>query len=268
MTNDLALERLRAANPARTGAQENEALFEAIVSTPGDPRLLDAPRRAVRRRWQLAAVAASALIIGVAAAWAAGTDVRQIFDSNPAGGGSPGHPPTGLWHQVAIPSTIHRAGMLSIPHFGRLELWFAETKQHGWCSAIRLPDGNWAGTKGTSGGTAPGCYPSRTTVNEASGTPVFVISGIDYYEIEVDARHDGGSFWRVVYGVTELPEDPARVVDTVSGRDAEVLSGRFFALAIADEHPDRPSPTPLWHLVAYDAGGNVIADAAKPLPKP
>jgi hypothetical protein len=220
-----------------------------------------------RRRWQLAAIAASALAFGVAAAWAAGTDVRALFAMNPAGGGTPDQPATGLWRQVAIPATIRRAGVLTIPHVGALELWVAETKQHGWCGAIRLPDDKWAGTKESSGGgTAPGCYPSRAQVNAASNPPVYVISGFDYYEIEVDAREAGGTFWRVIYGVTELDKPPMRVVDTVSGRDAAILSGRVFAFAVADLHPEAPSPTPLSHLVAYDAKGHVIADADKPLP--
>jgi hypothetical protein len=269
MKNDPALERLREANPVQLVHEAHDALFRTIVGGAGDSRLSrkSTPRSRPRRRWQLAAVAVSALVVGVAAAWAAGTDVRALFASNPAGGGTPDQPATGLWRQVAIPATIRRAGVMTIPHVGMLELWFAETEQRGWCAAIRLPHGNWAGTKEASGGgTAPGCYPSRAQVNAASDPPVFVITGLDYYEINVDARDAGGKFWRVLYGVTELKQPPARVVDTISGREADILSGRVFALAIADGHPEVPSLTPLSHLVAYDAKGNVIADADKPLP--
>ena len=269
MRNGTAFDRLRKANPVRPIGQQHDALFNAIVAGAGDPRLshLNRTRPRLRRRWQLAAIATSALALGVTAAWAAGTDVRELFASNPAGGGTHDQPVTGLWRQVAIPATIKQAGVMTLPRVGRLELWFAETKQHGWCAAIRLPDGKWAGTKDASGGgTAPGCYPSRAQVNADSDPPVYVISGFDYHEIEVDARNDGGRFWRIVYGVTELDQPPARVVDTVSGRDAAILSGRVFALALADDHPEVPSPTPLSHLVAYDAKGNVIADADKPLP--
>ena len=268
MTNDLVLARLRAANPApHAAAEENEILFKAIVASAGDARLRRPPRVHARRRWQFAAVAACALVVAVATAWAASADVRQLFTSNPAGGGTPGNPPTGLWHQVAIPSTIRLAGAISIPGAGKLELWVAVTKQHGWCGAIRLPDGGWAGTKEATGagGTAPGCYPSRAAANAASDPPVYVISGFDYYDIAVDARGDGGRYWHVLYGVTELDKPVARVVDTVSGRDAAILSERFFALAVADDEPEAALPTRLWHLVAYDAAGDVVADADKPL---
>jgi hypothetical protein len=269
MRNETALERLRDANPIRPQQGHDEALFHTIIAGVGDSRLSTTirPRPRRRRRWQLAAVAASALVVGVATAWAAGTDVRDLFAFNPAGGGTPEQPTTGLWHQVAIPSTVRQAGVMTIPHVGRLRFWYAETEQHGWCTAIRMQGGEWAGTKGASGGsTAPGCYPSRTQTNAASGTPVYVITGLDYYESDLDARDEGGRFWRVIYGVTEQARPAARVVDTVSGRDVDVLSGRFFAIAVADDHPGVASPTPLTHLVAYDANGKVIADASKPLP--
>ena len=267
MTNDLALERLRAANPAIAEAAENEALFDSIVSGPGDARLRGKQRGGRTRRWQLVAVVASALVVGVAAAWAAGSgDLQQIFASNPAGGGTPGHPPTGIWRQVAIPSTIERVGVMSIPRYGHVELWSAETEQHGWCSALRLPNGDWAGMKGTTGGTAPGCYPSRAQTNEAGAEPVYVITGFDYYETTVDARAAGGRFWRIVYGVTEFAKPAARIVDTVSGREATITRGRFFGLLVPDDDPGAASPKPLYHLLAYDASGKVIADSDKPLP--
>jgi hypothetical protein len=266
MSYDLAFERLRAADPAPVEAAEAEELFDAIVSQPADPRLRRKRRRATRR-WQFVAVAAAALVVGVAAAWAAGSgDLRSIFASNPAGGGTPGHPPTGLWRQVAIPSTIQRVGVLSVPKLGDVELWTAETEQHGWCSALRLPDGTWSGMGGTSGGAAPGCYPSRAATNAASGTPVYVLNGFDYYETTVDARDDGGRFWRIVYGVTELPQPAARIVDTVSGHEVTISKGRFFGLLVPDDHPGSPSPKPLYHLLAYDRSGKVIADSDKPLP--
>jgi hypothetical protein len=268
MTND-ATARLRAANPSRSTPSVDEALFNSIVAGPVDPRLrrATASSRPGARRIQIAAIAVLALIIGVGTAWATGRDVLQLFASNPAAGPD-GQSAGGLWHQVAIESTVRRAGIISIPHFGRIELWYAETEQGGWCGALRLPDGAWAGTKGTSGGTAPGCYPSRTQVNHAGDSPVFVITGFDYYDVEIDARDQGGEFWRVVYGVTE-PETPAaRVVDTISGRSATILSGRVFAIAFPDDNPEQAAPGRMWHLVAYGPNGKVIADADKALTRP
>jgi hypothetical protein len=266
MSYDLAFEHLRAADPATVEPVEADALFDSIVAQPADPRLRR-KRRRMTRRWQLVAVAAAALVVGVATAWAAGGgDLRSIFASNPAGGGTPGHPPTGLWRQTAMPSTVGRVGVISVPSLGDVELWSAETKEGGWCSALRLPNGEWSGMPGTSGGAAPGCYPSRTATNDASGTPVYVISGFDYYETTVDARDRGGRFWRIVYGVTEFPKPAARIVDTVSGHEVTISKGRFFGLLVPDDDPGTPSPKPLYHLVAYDARGKPIADSDKPLP--
>lgn len=266
MSHDLAFEHLRAADPATVEPVEADALFEAIVSQPPDPQLRRKRPRATRR-WHLVAVAAAALVVGVATAWAAGSgDLPSIFASNPAGGGTPGHPPTGLWRQTAIPSTIGRVGAMSIPRYGNVELWSAETEQHGRCSALQLPDGKWSGLNSGSGGAAPGCYPSRAATNAAAGTPVYVINGFDYYETTVDARDHGGRFWRIVYGVTEFAKPAARIVDTVSGREVTISKGRFFALLVPDDNPGSPSPKPLYHFVAYDANGRAIADSAKPLP--
>jgi hypothetical protein len=271
MTHDSILERLRAANPSRTTIVADEALFDSIVAAPIEFRRggkTATPRRRTRRL-QVVVIVAAALAIGVGAAWATGRDVLQLFDSNPAAGDPADQPASGLWHQIAIPSTVRRAGVLSIPHFGQLELWYAETEQHGWCGAFRLPDGSWAGTKGSSGGTAPGCYPSRTQVNEAGDSPVFVITGFDYYDVDIDARGKGGSYWRVLYGVTEGKVPAARIVDTISGRRAPILSGKVFAIAFPEADPEgRGAPTRLWHLVAYDQDGKVIADADNPLTAP
>jgi hypothetical protein len=270
MTNDAILARLRAANPSRSTPAAEEVLFNSIVAGPVDPRLrrATASSRPGARRIQIAAIAVLAMLIGVGTAWATGRDVLQLFASNPAAGPDD-QSAGGLWHQVAIESTVRRAGVTSIPHFGRLELWYAETEQGGWCGALRLPDGAWAATKGgSSGGTAPGCYPSRTQVNEAGDSAVFVITGFDYYEINIDARDRGGKFWRVVYGVTEAKRPPARVADTISGRSATILSGRVFAIAFPDENPEQAAPGRMWHLVAYGPSGKVIADADKALTTP
>src|SRR4051812_6302439 len=95
MSYDLAFEHLRAADPATVEPVEADALFDAIVAQPADPRLRRKRLRATRR-WRFVAVAAAALVGGVAAAWAPGSgDLPTIFASNPARGGTPPPPPTG-----------------------------------------------------------------------------------------------------------------------------------------------------------------------------
>lgn len=280
MNNHQLIQRLRDANPAEDVAIPNASeLFDAIVASAPAHRVR--PQRRTRRAhvpWKAAALVASFVAVGATTVWAAttATDVLNLFNLNRAGRIAPGEEPIGLWKQVAIPESVQRAGTIPIPSYGTLEFWTADTRQGGWCGAIRLPSGKLAGADvaekqaaqapdaGDAGGAAPGCYPSRAQANEA-GDPVYVLTGFDNYETNIDVRDKGGSFWRVVYGVTELEEPAARIVDTISGRDAAVLDGRFFALAVQDAHPEQPPASPLYHLVAYDAAGKVIADADRAL---
>jgi hypothetical protein len=251
-----AMNRLRLANPAIIDAPNRQDLFDAIVATPLDERLLSTePRR--RRRALRLGVAVAALTLGVSAAWAAVGGPLELFQSNPQ---SQDAAPASLWDQDVLPSSVVRAAVLAIPRYGAIEFWYADARQGGWCGAIRLPNGTWAATKESgTGGTAPGCYPTREQTNAVE--PVFVINGFDYYEDQIDARERGGSLWRVYYGVLST-EPVAAVVDRVSGRHAEVQAGKRFAIAVPDLRPDRETPRPGYalDLVAYDAAGNVVAE--------
>jgi hypothetical protein len=106
-----------------------------------------------------------------------------------------------------------------------------------------------------AGGAAPGCTPTREQIN--GDDPVYVITGFDYREGDLWTGEPWRSpFWRVYYGIVEgRTGAPARVVDTVSGRGAPVVRGRLFLLAV----PSDPNTNAL-RLVAYDAGGKVVAD--------
>lgn len=260
MTRDTAtMLRLRRANPAAPDASTDEALYRSIVSTPGDPRLAsispDRPRGHTRR--YRIAIAAAALCVGAGAAWAATGGALQLFRSNPQADGAG---PSSLWSQEVIPESVALAATVPIPAHGPVEFWYGETREGGWCGAIRLPDGTWAGTKGSAAaGTAAGCYPTREQIN--GDDPVFVITGFDYYEIQVDARKRGGAFWRVYYGVLSLPEPVSRVADGLSGREAEVFEGKAFVLAVPDAQPERAVPLAgqALDLVAYDAAGEPVA---------
>ena len=88
--------------------------------------------------------------------------------------------------------------------------------------------------------------------------PRRTLDGFDYQEGDVDARPEGGSFWRIRYGLTV--RGAVRVVDLASGRSAPVVRDDLFALAVPD--PDPMGQTPL-HLVAYDADGKIVADDAR-----
>jgi hypothetical protein len=257
-----ALDLLRRSDPAvrlePLSAQERELLRDRIVVLPARSR----PRAArPRRLLTLAAAAAAVAVLGVGVAWAAGTwSPLALFQSNPQRdhGGAVGS----LWDQQVVPGSVVDAATVDLPDVGAVGFWYADTAQHGWCAALRLPSGAWVGTgddRLDAGGTVPGCFPTREQVNGA-GPPVYVIDGFDYQEGDVDARPAGGAFWRIRYGRITV-RHAARVADLVSGRSTHVAHGDLFVLAIPDAHPMGPDPL---HLVAYDANGKVVADDAPP----
>jgi hypothetical protein len=153
---------------------------------------------------------------------------------------------------------VKQAAAVDIPKVGPIGFWYADTAQHGWCAALRLPSGAWLGTGNDpldDGGAVPGCSPTLEQVN-AAGTPVFVIDGFDYAEAQVDARKAGGSYWRIRYGLVTLP-GAVRVTDLVSGRSTPIVHGHVFVLAVPDANPMGQTR---WHLVAYDASGELVGD--------
>ncbi|HUQ22123.1 MAG TPA: hypothetical protein VM049_03840 [Gaiellaceae bacterium] len=201
---------------------------------------------------------AAALTAGVGAAWAATSGALELFRSNPQNDAAA---PASLWDQDVVPGTVVRAASLDIPNYGGIEFWYADSAQGGWCGAIRLPNAQWAATKGSdASGTAPGCYPTREQTN--GDDPIFEINGFDYYEVQIDARETGGSFWRIYYGVVTADKPVTKLIDKITGRRAAVQGGQRFVLAVPDPHPDRAIPLPdtyAINLVAYAVDGAVIA---------
>lgn len=258
MSSSDAVELLRRYDPASrleaVPRQEREVLRDRIVVMPAPRRVVRARRS--RRLVTFAAASVAAVIVGVGVAWAAGSwSPVELFQANPQHlNGSTG----GLWDQQVVPDSVMEAASLDIPAVGAVGFWSGETAQHGWCAALQLPSGAWVGTGKDpldAGGTVPGCGPTREQVNGA-GTPVYVINGFDYQEGDVDARSVGGSFWRIRYGTVSVV-GAVRVADLVSGRSAAVVHSDLFALAIPDPNPMGQTPV---HLVAYDAGGKIVAD--------
>ena len=88
MTTDTVLERVRAANPVQARPADDEELFRAIVSTPGDPRL--AGRRPRRRfgvprpsKWSRLQIAVVVIVVGLMLAAAATATYVATRDSRP-----------------------------------------------------------------------------------------------------------------------------------------------------------------------------------------
>lgn len=261
MTSHPTIARLCRANPAPATKIEDAALLDAILASPPDPRLTEDGRAGTRRRrsrrtWLFACGAL--LSIGGATAWATGAPgALGLFQSSPNYESD-----SSLWHQAVIPGSVHRATSTTIPGVGEVQLWFGRSRQGGFCTAIRLPDGRWAGTLRSpfdGGGTVPGCQPTRTQVNDAvPDAPVFVIDGFDDNEAIVNTPGPGRDVWRVTYGTVDGTRPAIRVVDRVTGRSAAVAEGRLFVLAVHDPDPTRFRENGL-QLVALDRHGRVVA---------
>jgi hypothetical protein len=267
MTEERLMRRLRLANPVSVvdttaGAEQ---LLHRIVSAPGDARLLGGRRRLPAwllgpRRLVLAAVA-FVLIAAGGTAGVVGSGVFAhdhpvaLFRHNPVGQGIP--PGQQLWHQTVIPSTVHRAEAFTVPGVGRIALWVAASRQHGLCTALRLPGGSWSGLEGSpldEGGTVPGCAPTRAQINR-SQPPVYVLDGFDYQEAIVRG-HDGRQ-WRIEYGrVSSRRGRPVSVRDTLSQISTRVARGGWFAIVFSIRDPNT---VPAWRLQALDGHGRVVA---------
>lgn len=247
-----AIARLRAADRARVESNTNVDLFDRIVATPGDRRLR--PGRGVRRRRTVVlAIVAGVVVLTTGAAWAASqTNALHLFRSNPQY--DPTEPGDALWHQTVIGSSVTRAATVTIPGAGKATFWYAKTHQGGWCAALRLPTGVWAGGPGSEGGTVPGCFPTRAQINGSD--PVYVITGFDYQEGLLTVH---GTLWRIYYGIVDGRGPAVRVTDRRSGRSTTVQRGHLFAIAVPN------NPTDSVRFVAYNRKGRVVADEAHPL---
>src|SRR5437868_15084019 len=174
MTTNEAILRLRGTNPVSPGPREDDELFASITATPGDRRL--GQRQRSRSRIRPLLVIAALGLVSVTAAWAAAgppwrlfQDAQKLFQANPAY--DPAAPGNDLWKQTVVPGSVRKASDVRIPGLGRIEFWYARTREDGWCGALRLPSGAW------NDSPVPGCQPSRKQVN-ATGS-VYVIDGFD-----------------------------------------------------------------------------------------
>ena len=145
-----------------------------------------------------------------------------------------------------------------MPGVGRIAFWVATSRQHGLCSALRLPGGSWSGLEGSpldEGGTVPGCAPTRAQVDRAK-PPVYLLDGFDYQEAIVRG-HDGRQWW-IEYGrVSARRERPAVVRDTLflgSARGSLAAAGSPTVLPIRVPTSNGPS-----RLQALDVHGRIVA---------
>jgi (2Fe-2S) ferredoxin len=246
MAADLVLTRLSRANPIIDPApvEGARALRRSIVSSPGDPRLLT-PRTARprgRRKTVVFLAAAATLTAGVGLAATVLTPDR-IFADNPAqdGGVGPGQ------ERHAIPGTARQVTTSEVPGVGTVEIWTSDGSQGSVCLAARGPEG-WV-----ESGSPAGCWPRRTDPSERANS---VDTGFDYREVDFTTEASGAGY-RVWFGIVDS-EEAVRVVDRISGGDARVVKGRYWAFTRRD--PDGQAAD--ISMVAYDGSGAIVADEA------
>jgi hypothetical protein len=173
----------------------------------------------------------------------------HLFQNNPAVTNAT---PAALWHQTVIPSTVRRIATFTVPGVGAMQYWVADTEQHGICTALRLPNGTWAGLQhnGRVGGSMPGCRPTRAQLSRGS----LGLDGFDHQDSAVIDR--SGKPWLLDYGVVSAPGHTTRVRDTVSGTNARVVAGQYFVLVVRPVGRDWGDDI---HLRAFDASGRTTA---------
>jgi hypothetical protein len=223
--------------------------------------------RSIRRGGRRAVLVPAAVLLSTAAA-AAATGIAtgllnpfqvahdnavdtplRLFENNP---GVTNATPAALWHQTVIASTVRQIETFTLPGVGAVQYWVADTEQHGICTALRLPDGTWAGLQhnGRVGGSMPGCRPTRAQLSRGA----LGLDGFDHQDSGVIDR--SGKPWLLDYGVVTAPGHAARVRDTVSGISAPVVAGKYFVLAVRPVGSDRGDDI---RLRAFDASGRTIA---------
>jgi hypothetical protein len=158
--------------------------------------------------------------------------------------------------ETVITSSVRMIADPTFPGIGAVQFWVGDTKQHGYCTALRLPGGTWAGLKDLpgEGGSIPGCQPTRRQV----GWGTLILSGFDYNDEGVITR--SGQDRSLIYGQIVAPGHPTKVRDQNSGVTSSVIDGKYFIL---DEKPYGGGDT---HLVALNRSGKIVADEHKPQP--
>jgi hypothetical protein len=157
-----------------------------------------------------------------------------------------------------IASTVRRIKTFTVPGVGPIQYWVANTKQHGICTAPRLPDGEWAGLQhdGRVAGSMPGCRPTRTQLSGGA----LILDGFDYEQTTVTGST--GQSWTIQYGVVSVP-NATQVRETVNGISTPVIDGRYFAIALQPASRDWGDTG---RLEALNSSGRQVAEEGKPLP--
>ncbi len=254
MNQDIDIEIVRsimfepgAPNPAaRDGAR---ARFIANADSPMALR----PRRVawLRRKIRIAGIGVPVGALGVlstAAATAAVTlSATSLFQLNPQIS-LDGH---GNGIETVVPSSVAQVATTAIPDYGTVEFWAASTSQNGFCFALKLPAGTWAGyahgdasvsADGFSGGVVPGCVePNQQQIVEHSAAQS--IAPPRSLEVQYDVvRNDSGKFWDIYFGYVTADGTAATVRDPLTGTTTDITNDGYYALAVPEHGQPGPPP--------------------------
>lgn len=191
------------------------------------------------------------------------TKPTAIFKKNP--GVPSAHrkhlPPGAIFRpETVIPASIHERAGATVPNYGKVQFWAATTKQGGFCSAIKLPDGSWAGypmsqhpTDGFYGGTVPGCIDTeqQRSIGQKGQPSVEAPTTLEGFDDEVKART--GKVWEVFFGYVTTQGRAAAVKDPASGLTARVTPAGYYLLV---EHPSSADDSA--RLEILGAAGQVL----------
>jgi hypothetical protein len=162
------------------------------------------------------------------------------------------------YKETVIPSSVRMITNRTVPGIGAVQFWVGDTKQHGYCTALRFPGGSWAGLKNPQegGDSIPGCQPTRRQV----GWGALILSGFDIRD-EPALTHSGSEV-NLIYGQIVAPGHPTTVRDRYTGATGPVIDGKYFMIidhgtAAASGDTD---------LVAINASGKVVTNEQQPLP--
>ena len=140
--------------------------------------------------------------------------------------------------ETVIPASVRARVSTTVPDYGRVRFWAGTTKQGGFCSAIELPDGSWAGypfsqhpTDGFYGGTVPGCIDTeqQRSIGELGHPSVEAPTTHEGFDDEVKTRT--GRIWEIFFGYVTTQGRAATVKDAVSSHTAPVTPAGYFLLA-------------------------------------
>lgn len=186
-----------------------------------------------------------------------------LFRKNP---GSPfAHrkrmPPNVIFRkETVIPGTVRERVSSVVPKYGRVQFWAATTKQGGFCFAIKLPNGSWAGypmtrhlTGGFDGGTMPGCIDTdqQRSIGEngqpSSEAPTIFEGFQDYVKSRT------GRAWELFFGYVTTQGHATTVKDPWTGDIAPVTPDGYFLLV---EPPSNAPGNDMLNVL--DASGHLL----------